>query len=290
MVRKSSLTFIAHLRHAPYPYEGRFGDERRPFFDTTHRGQRAHTTVRDTVFAEHPHYSDDRVLFHVPRGFDATQPFDVVVFFHGHNGELRRTVLNELKIAQQIDRSGRNAILIAPQLARDAADSAPGKLFRRNAFKRLLDEAASVLAQRLGKALLPALRRAPLVLAAYSGGYRATAYCLERGGVARRIKGIVLLDALYGEADKLAGWIAKRRGIAFALGGPSTASGHQALRVRLKRAGIDIRNSLPQSMAATDVVFAMTATSHSRLPCLGPPKYPLTAALKASPRKIDANT
>lgn len=269
-------TFIASLRHAPFPYDGRFGDTRQPFFDTMRDGQRAHTTVRDTVFLERKHYSDDRVLFHVPRHFDATRPFDIVVFFHGHNGELRRTVLNELKIAHQLDLSGRNAVLIAPQLARDAADSAPGKLFRRSGLKRLLDEAAAVLATRLAIDVRR-LHRAPLVLAAYSGGYRSLAFCLDRGGVSRRIKGIVLLDALYGEQEKLAAWITARRGFAYVLGGPSTAKGHKSLLGQIKRSGAARRDG---SSDTPKVVFDLTKTSHRRLPVFGPPKWPLAAALQ----------
>lgn len=273
-------TFVARLRHAPYPYDGNFADTKRPFFDTTHKGQRAHTTVRDTVFTERPHYSDNRVLFHVPPNFDATRPFTIVVFFHGHNAELRRTVLGELQIARQIDLAKRNVLLIAPQLARDAADSAPGKLFRRGGLKRLLEEAASVLARR-AQLTAAALFRAPIVLAAYSGGYRATAYCLDRGGVSSRIKGIVMLDAIYGEEDRLATWIEQSDGFAVVLGGPSTARNHEALHRRLSKSGVKIGQGFDQRVS-----FKLTPTSHSQLPLSGPPKWPLAAALKAKlPKK-----
>ncbi len=282
----SPLTFIAALKHAPYPYDGRFGDTRRAFFDTTHDGQRAHTTGRDTVFTEQPHYSDNRALFHVPAQFDAALPFAIVVFFLGHNGELRRTVLGELQIARQIDQAQRNVILIAPQLARDAADSAPGKLFRRNGLKNLLDEAAVVLAKRLGSITMKRLRSAPLILAAYSGGYRATAYSLDRGGVAKRIKGIVLLDALYGEEERLAAWMEKDRGFAVVLGGPSTNEGHMALERRLRSAGRTIKSEIPPALAPGELIFKMTVTSHNRLPLLGPPKWPMAAVLKAAWQKM----
>lgn len=278
-------TFLARLRHAPYPYDGKFGDEDQPFFDAVKNGQRAHTTVRDTVFTERPHYSDDRVLFHAPRGFDPARPFQIVVFFHGHNAELRRTVLGELQIARQIDAAGPNLLLIAPQLARDAADSAPGKLYRRLGLKRLLEEAGPLLARRIAGLSPARLRRAPIVLAAYSGGYRATAYCLERGGVTSRIRGIVLLDALYGEQDRLARWIERGAGFAFMLGGPSTAIGHEALRRRLTAAGHATLDALPRRLKRGDIVMPLTATSHSRLPVSGPPEWPLAAALRLAGRK-----
>lgn len=273
------VTFIARLRHAPYPYDGPVGDERQPFFDAVKDGRRAHTTVRETRFAEHPHYSDARVLFHTSRRFDPARPFQVVVFFHGHNAELRRTVLGELQVARQIDDAGSNLVLIAPQLARDAADSAPGKLYRQGALKRLLDEAGPVLARRVAGLTPKRLQRAPLVLAAYSGGYRATAYCLERGGIGARIRGIVLLDALYGEHDRLARWIQGGTGFAVILGGPSTAQGHTTLQHRLAAAGWPLRSTLPRRLGPGLTIMMMTPTSHRLLPLIGPPHQPLTAAL-----------
>ena len=46
---------------------------------------------------------------------------------------------------------------------------------------------------------------------AYSGGYLSAAYALERGGADHRIKGVILMDALYGDEDKFAAWVAARR-------------------------------------------------------------------------------
>ncbi len=281
-----SLTFTAHLTHAPFPYDGRFGDERGAFFDTTWRGQRAHSTNSGKVYSEKRHYSDDRVLFHVPAHFDAAQPVTIVMFFHGHNSELRRTVLDEMQIAQQIDRAQRNVILVAPQLARDAADSSAGKLFRRNGLKHLLGEAATVLAKRVNGLTATRLRAAPVILSAFSGGYRSVAFCLDRGGIDHRIAGIVLLDALYGEQDKFAAWINRRHGFAVVLGGPSTAIGHDTLVARLKNDGVMVKGVIPRKLAAGDVVLKMTRTSHGRLPQFGPPKWPLMTAINAAVAKI----
>src|SRR4051812_16164934 len=38
------------------------------------------------------HYSDNRVLVHVPAGFDVHRPGVIVVFFHGHRATLERDV------------------------------------------------------------------------------------------------------------------------------------------------------------------------------------------------------
>ena len=114
---------------------------------------------------------------------------------------------------------------------------------------------------------------------AVDGGYRATAYCLERGGIGARIRGIVLLDALYGEHDRLARWIQGGTGFAVILGGPSTAQGHTTLQHRLAAAGWPLRSTLPRRLGPGLTIMMMTPTSHRLLPLIGPPHQPLTAAL-----------
>ena len=47
----------------------------------------------------------------------------------------------------------------------------------------------------------------PIVIVAYSGGYVAAASAVERGGLKKRVRGVVLLDSLYGDLDKFAHWI-----------------------------------------------------------------------------------
>jgi hypothetical protein len=47
----------------------------------------------------------------------------------------------------------------------------------------------------------------PIIIVAYSGGYLSAAMSLERGGLKNRVRGVVLLDALYGELDGFANWI-----------------------------------------------------------------------------------
>ena len=46
----------------------------------------------------------------------------------------------------------------------------------------------------------------PVVIVAYSGGYLPAVYSLTVGGDAGRVRGVVLLDALYGERDKFVSW------------------------------------------------------------------------------------
>jgi hypothetical protein len=55
----------------------------------------------------------------------------------------------------------------------------------------------------------------PVVIVAYSGGYVATAWSIHNGGIGRRLRGVVLFDALYGELDIFADWIARQKSAFF---------------------------------------------------------------------------
>ena len=78
----------------------------------------------------------------------------IVVFFHGNGATLERDVRDRQMVPQQISDSGVNAVLLAPQLAVDAADSSAGKFWQQNGFKRFMDESASHLAKLYGVAKL----------------------------------------------------------------------------------------------------------------------------------------
>jgi hypothetical protein len=275
---KGGLTFIAHLRAAPFPIE----DKASPFFDARDEatGERCHTGP-DGPLPESRHFSDDRVLFHLPPAFDARRPYTLLVFCHGHRTELRRTLIAELELTRQVDESERNVVLIAPQLALDAADSHPGKLAASGGFGRFLDEAADVLADTVGGLDRAAVARAPIVLAAFSGGYRSVTCCLEQGGAAHAIEGVVLLDALYGEIDRFRSWLsgAGRRGFFLGLCGDSTRDGTAALAAGLAEAGIAVSRRYPRRLRPGGVHLVSIATPHDLVPLQGPPDRPVADIL-----------
>ena len=51
----------------------------------------------------------------------------------------------------------------------------------------------------------------PVIIVGYSGGFVPTAWSLEVGGLGNRVRGVFLLDAVYGELDKFASWIENNR-------------------------------------------------------------------------------
>jgi hypothetical protein len=157
-------------------------------------------------------YSDNRVLVHVPAGFDVRKPGVMVVFFHGHGATLERDVRDRQLLPAQISESGLNAVLVAPQLAYDARDSSAGKFWERDGFKRFMAESAAQLARVYGDPRASeAFANMPVVIVAYSGGFETAAWCLQIGGLGKRVTGVVLLDALYGHLEKFSSWIARNR-------------------------------------------------------------------------------
>ncbi|HEX4555859.1 MAG TPA: alpha/beta hydrolase [Xanthobacteraceae bacterium] len=181
---KQAATSLVPFDSAPFPYEG----------------------------AKKESYSDPSVLLHIPKGFDVNRPSVMIVFFHGHGATLTRDVLTRQQVPAQISEAGVNAVLVAPQLAYNAADSSPGKLWEPGAFARFVREAGDQLTRLYGD---PRAARTfanmPIVIVAYSGGYLTAASSLSHGGLKNRVRGVVLLDALYGELDKFADFITTNR-------------------------------------------------------------------------------
>jgi hypothetical protein len=211
-----ALTNLVDFETAPFPYHGAMPVSGRPFLNAGDQARRGHVNFRGHVLWESQTFSDDRVLLHIPPGFDPRRPAVMVVFFHGHGANLARDVRDRQQVPAQITAAGANAVLVAPQFAVDAADSSAGKFWEPNGFKRFLDEAAMKLARMYGDPRSAmAFSRMPIVIVAYSGGFGPTLSVLDRGGVKSRVRGLVLLDALYAGIDKFADWIAENRSTFF---------------------------------------------------------------------------
>ena len=209
-------TSLVNFETAPFPYHGMVPGANRPFLDAGQPGQRGHVNFRGRMFLESKTFGDDRVLLHIPQGFDPNRPAVMVVFFHGHGATLERDVRDRQRLPDQISAAGLNAVLVAPQFAFDAADSSAGKFWDPDGFKRFLDETARKLAALYGdQRSAAAFANMPIVIVAYSGGFGPTLSVLARGGADARIRGLVLLDALYAGIDQFADWIADHRSTFF---------------------------------------------------------------------------
>ncbi|MGO9007223.1 MAG: alpha/beta hydrolase [Beijerinckiaceae bacterium] len=249
---------LVEFANAPFPYDGEIPGERKPFLDTADGTRRGHTSPRGGVYWLDQTYSDRRVLLAIPPHFDPHRPAYLVVYFHGNNVILERDVVARQQVPQQLAASGLNAVLVAPQFASDALDSSAGRFWQPHVFAEFLDEAAARLAVLYGdRSVRSRFDTMPVVLVAYSGGYMPASAAISAGGANDRIAGLILLDALYGEIDTFADWIAKRRGQSFFFSAysASTAAENLALQQRLAPQAIAAATSLPEYFRAGTIAF-----------------------------------
>jgi len=210
--RQQDLTTLVSMKSSAFPYFGNNPASEAPFLNISKGDRRGHRSYSGRVYWQDETYNDNRVLVHVPDTFDIRKPGVIVVFFHGNGATLERDVRDRQLVPQQISDSGANAVLLAPQLAVDAADSSAGKFWQPGGFKRFMAESSEQLARLYGDPnAAKAFANMPIVIVGYSGGFLPTAWSLEVGGISDRVRGVFLLDAVYGELDKFASWIENHR-------------------------------------------------------------------------------
>lgn len=250
---------LVPFRASAFPYRGPIPDTGKPFLDVIDGMRRGHTSARGGVYWEDPTYTDRRVLIAIPRGFDPRRPALLVVYFHGNLGTLERDVRDRQRVAQQLAESGLNAVLVAPQLAVDALDSSAGHFWEAGHFSRFLRETATKLGEMYGHSasLRDRFEAMPVVVVAYSGGYLPAVYAITRGDAGGRIRGVVLLDALYGEEAPLATWIVhrRRRAFFFSAYGGSARGANTDLQQMLSARQIPVATTLPNRLEAGKVTF-----------------------------------
>ena len=257
---RHTKTKLVAFESAPFPYHGINPNSGRPFLDVSDGGRRGHRTSGGEVYWEDRTYSDSRVLLHIPRGFDLRRPALMVIFLHGHGAMLQRDVIDRQRVPEQVSEAGVNAVLVAPQLASDAADSSAGKLWQPGGFQRFLDEASLELANAHGDRRSKAyFDRMPVVIVAYSGGYMTAASCIRNGGAGSRVRGIVLLDALYGDMDTFANWISTRdKAFFLSAYANSTRARNIELASMLKGHDVNVSMKLKGPLRGGSVTFIST--------------------------------
>jgi hypothetical protein len=257
---RDELTTLVSMKSSAFPYFGNNPRSDAPFLNVSSGSRKGHRSYSGRVYWQDETYNDSRVLVHVPENFDVGKPGVIVVFFHGNGATLERDVRDRQLVPQQISDSGVNAVLLAPQLAVDAADSSAGKFWQPGGFKRFLDESTSHLARLSGDPKsAAAFANMPVVIVGYSGGFLPTAWSLDVGGATSRVRGVVLLDAVYGELDKFASWIESNRSGFFVSSYTRYTKRHdQDLMTMLRDKGIRVRESMDGPLQPGSVVFVQT--------------------------------
>ena len=257
---REELTTLVSMKSSAFPYFGNNPRSDAPFLNISKGDRKGHRSYGGRVYWQDETYNDSRVLVHVPENFDVRKPGVIVVFFHGNGATLERDVRDRQLVPQQISDSGVNAVLLAPQLAVDAADSSAGKFWQPGGFKRFMDESASHLARLSGDPKsAQAFANMPIVIVGYSGGFLPTAWSLEVGGITNRVRGVFLLDAVYGELDKFATWIENNRSGFFVSSYTRyTKRRDQELMAMLRDKGITVAENMDGPLRPGSVVFVQT--------------------------------
>jgi hypothetical protein len=257
---RGDQTTLVSLKSSAFPYLGNNPRTDEPFLNISKGERRGHRSYGGRVYWQDETYNDNRVLMHVPENFDARKPGVIVVFFHGNGATLERDVRDRQLVPQQISDSGVNAVLLAPQLAVDAADSSAGKFWQPGGLKRFVAESADHLARLYGDpGAAKAFASMPVIIVGYSGGFVPAAWSLEVGGLGNRVRGVFLLDAVYGELDKFASWIANNRSGFFVSAYTRYTRRHdRELMQILKEKDIAISEDMDGPLRPGSVVFVET--------------------------------
>jgi hypothetical protein len=251
-------TVLVKMRHSAFPYAGENPETHEPFINVTDGKRRGHKSPRGGIKWEDESYSDRRTLLDIPQGFDLGKAAALLVYFHGNEATLRRDVIDRQHITAQLAQSRFNAVLAAPQLAYDTRDSSPGNFWQPGYFRKWLEEVDSTLASLHGQeAKASDFDRLPVVIVAYSGGYFPAAWTLKNGGAGKRIAGVVLMDALYGDTEKFAGWIGEhhQRSFFFSAYSKSSRLWNLQLRDALLQMGLKPQMALPDVLGPSTCCF-----------------------------------
>ena len=252
---------------SPFPFDGVKPNEG-AFLNIRAAERRGHSS-RGQTYWEDTTYSDRRVLLSMPKGFNVVKPAVMVVFFHGNGATLAKDVMVRQKVPAQVAASGANAVLVAPQFAVNALDSSAGSFWQPGTFRQFLDETVVRLTELYGDPRTKAaFAKMPIVLVAYSGGYMPAAYSLTLGKADDRIKGVLLLDAAYGEVGRFAEWVNSEQGrYAFFVSTftGSTAGNNRDLARRLTELKLNVAGTLPGRLDSGAISFlpAMPGTNHN---------------------------
>jgi hypothetical protein len=263
--QREDQTTLVSLKSSAFPYVGNNPVTDKPFLNVYKGGRRGHRSLGGRVYWQNETYNDSRVLMHVPQHFDIRKPGVIVVFFHGNGATLERDVRDRQLVPQQISDSGVNAVLLAPQLALDAADSSAGKFWQPGGLKHFVSESAGHLARIYGDpGAAKAFAKLPVIIVGYSGGFMPAAWSLEVGGLGGQVRGVFLLDAVYGELDKFASWIENNRSGVFVSAYTSSTQRHDEDLIKmLGEKGIAVSDSMDGPLRPGSVVFVKTAETAS---------------------------
>jgi hypothetical protein len=177
---------LRSFAHAPYPHPSRANGFK---------------NAKETFGPEH--YQDSTIGIVIPKSFKADGAVNLVVHFHGHRNHVDN-VLTRYQMLEELEKSGRNAILIVPQGPLDVPDSGFGKMEDAGGFEAMVREMVEFLHR---EKKIHSTDIGHITLTAHSGGYNAVSAIVANGGLNDHITDVLLFDASYGGLERYADWI-----------------------------------------------------------------------------------
>lgn len=248
-------TVLRNFKYSPYPLTDKLANT---FFEINENGRRGHNSPRGGLLWEDTTYSDNRVLLTMPKDFDVHRKPTLIVFLHGNESIIDRDVWERQQIPAQIIAANINAFLVAPQFAVDALDSNTGNFAEKKYFTKFIKETAVQASEwQNNKHLDYQLKHAPIIIVAYSGGYLAAANILEKGGINSRVKGVILLDALYGQEAVFAKWLRynHRKSFFFSAYTKPAQASNELLQNILREMRIKFETGMPEFLSRNSITF-----------------------------------
>lgn len=188
------------LRHGLFPHPSREAGH-------SYAENAADSTTRK-FFPRHPHYDDSTAIVVIPRGYRLVHGGnDLIVHFHGWWNEVD-SVMKTFGLVEQLLASRRNALLVLAQGPFRAPDSRGGKMEEENGLRFFVEE---ILQNLKAAQKINGTKIGRVILSAHSGGYRPTAFAVEKGGLAKNIRELFLFDAFYGQYEKFIPWLQLNR-------------------------------------------------------------------------------
>jgi hypothetical protein len=256
---------------------------------------------------------NNKVAVHFPATFDASKPFLLCLFIHGidlpgvpHEQHIQQAI-------RQMGASATNVMLVAPRFNQND----PGTFATPGVFGSFIAELQSVIPPLLEKAGMAkavaatvgafAAMQAPMVISAFSGGWKPLGAILEnlpvQGVPAKRVAGVQLLDAVYEDwylryafvPDWMSGKGAQTALVSIF---SSTTAGHakegnehllRDLRPgEMPKPAASAWSLLPNPLPPGTIAFFEMSTSHPHVPSDGPPANPIASFLSLFGDRLNA--
>jgi hypothetical protein len=259
--RRGGRQALVRLHTAPFPHKARAGGY----------------TVDGVHYPRAGHYDDSAAYLIVPHDFVDVGRVDLIVHFHGFNGDIHRLVETK-KLREQFFEARRNAVLVLVQGPKNVPDAHPGNMGEIGGFLNLVTEVLGLLH---ADGLIAFRRLGNVVLTSHSGGYRSVASALDLGLLDGRISEVYLFDSFYGEHGRFFDYVTKTSGRFISIVTSELAGANANFKWRLDAANVGYATRLE---AKERITLLRTNVSHAHAPLGNYRRFLAGGNLPALPR------